>query len=278
MQFIDSHCHFDFEPFDGDRNAQWLLARDRGIAGLLIPGVEPLQWNRAKTYSNQYSGIRYAVGIHPWWLKNHHESLDCEAVSSAQLLNKKPLNKKLMQRIGQHVSNENCVAIGECGLDKNIPLDMAIQQQYLDAFLGLAKDLHLPIILHCYKAHNELALLLKRHKLNDSCLNGVVHAFSGSLDLAKSYQSKGLLLGVGGTITYPRAVKTRRTVSQLSQDAILLETDAPDMPLMGFQGQRNTPAQLIGIAESLAALRGETLDEVAKYTSCNAQALFGEFV
>lgn len=293
MTFIDSHCHFDFEQFDEDRDYQWKLAGERNVKGLLIPGIEPLQWDKAKAYATHYTGMRYAVGIHPWWLKTYHESLSFDLANSGpsnnairpfgnklisgSLINSGLIGDNVIQKIEKHVSNERCVAIGECGLDKSIPLDMAIQQQYLDPFLALAKELNLPIILHCYKAHNELAVLLKRHNLNDARLNGVIHAFSGSLDLAKSYQKKGFLLGVGGTITYPRAAKTRHTVSQLSQNAIMLETDAPDMPLMGFQGHRNTPAQLVGIAESLATLRGESLAEVAEYTSRNAQALFGGF-
>jgi TatD DNase family protein len=163
------------------------------------------------------------------------------------------------------------VAIGECGLDAAITTSLAIQLPVFEAQLCLATELGLPIIIHCRRSHNELTSLLKRNKLPPG---GVIHAFSGSYEMAKQYWDMGFYLGIGGTITYERAHKTREAVKRMPLDALLLESDAPDMPLAGKQGQRNSPEHIPLIAQALAELRGESVQLIAEQTTRNAQTLF----
>ncbi len=118
---------------------------------------------------------------------------------------------------------------------------------------------------------NETLQLLARLK---PAGGGVIHGFTGSLDLARQYWALGFYLGVGGSITYPRANKTRQALASMPLESLLLETDAPDMPLNGFQGTPNSPLKIVNIAQALAALRTETIEDIARQTTENAHQLF----
>lgn len=256
MQFFDSHCHFDFAAFDKDRELVWRECGALGIAHLIIPGVSAEQWPLAASIAQQHKNIYLGVGLHPWWVSDDVAADDVVNIRQC-------LEKNLIQ--------EKCVAIGECGLDAVIETPMQLQQQVLDIHLQLAQKISLPLIIHCRKAHNELLVQLKSFNLP---AGGVIHGFSGSYELAASYWDIGFRLGIGGTITYDRANKTRMAVKKLPLDAILLETDAPDMPLSGKQGERNSPIHIIEIAQALADLRGEPLKKIAAQTTLNSRTLF----
>lgn len=260
MFFFDSHCHFDFADFDNDRDNVWRECVQQGIRHLIIPGVSPDQWLHAASITNQYEGIYYAAGLHPWWIKEQINSSD---ISDYLISFKKQLVVQLAQ--------SKCVAVGECGLDAAIDVLMDMQQIVFEAHLHIAQATQKPLIIHCRKAHNEMLKLLKSYALSGG---GVIHGFSGSAEIAKQYWSLGFRLGIGGTITYERANKTREAVQQIPLEAIILETDAPDMPLQGKQGGRNSPIHLVQIAKELASLRGGDLAHIAKQTTLNAQSLF----
>lgn len=257
MEFFDSHCHFDFAAFDSDRETVWRGCNAQGIHSLIIPGISPEQWRTAANISAQYDNIYIAVGLHPWWIKTN-EVTDDYCV-------------QLKQVLLENIALQNCVAIGECGLDASIEAPLELQQQILDVHLHLAQATQKPLIIHCVKTHNEMLQQLKKYHLP---AGGVIHAFSGSYEMAAQYWGIGFRLGIGGTITYERANKTRQAVKQLPLESLLLETDAPDMPLSGKQGQRNSPENIIHIAEALAELRGEPLEYIAQQTTHNAQQLF----
>jgi TatD DNase family protein len=258
--FFDSHCHFDFADFDQDREQVWRDCNERGIQHLMIPGVAPEQWQAAADIAGQYKNIVIGVGLHPHWVQK-----DLAIDSHEDYL------FQLKAQLKNNIHQQECVAIGECGLDSFIETSMDLQQHVLVVHLQLAQEIRLPLIIHCRKAHNELFALLQEYDLP---AGGVIHAFSGSYELAARYWAMGFRLGIGGTITYGRAQKTRTAVKQLPLDAILLETDAPDMPLSGKQGERNSPVNIIEVAKALADLRGETLATIATQTTRNAQTLF----
>jgi TatD DNase family protein len=162
--------------------------------------------------------------------------------------------------------------VGETGLDlyRDDP-QFERQQVMLEAQLRLAKRYDLPVILHSRRTHDTLAMLLKKHALPRT---GVVHGFAGSLQQAERFVQSGYKIGVGGTITYPRASKTRDVMARLPLSALLLETDAPDMPLNGFQGQPNRPEQVARVFASLCELRQEPADVIANALIHNTKALF----
>lgn len=261
---FDSHCHFDFPEFDADREQIWAGCRMLGIEQLMIPGVSPDQWARAEKIAQQLPGIYFSAGVHPWFIEHTWPHIKTSEFSAADA---QQLRKQLVPWLAQ----SRCRALGECGLDGAIELPLDLQLAVLECQICIARDFNKPLILHCRKANNELLQLLAREPLS---AGGVIHAFSGSLEMAQQYWKHGFYLGIGGTITYERAAKTRAAVAAMPIESLLLETDAPDMPLAGYQGQRNSPEKLLRVAECLADLRGENLEHVALQTTTNAERLF----
>lgn len=270
MLFFDSHCHFDFAIFDKDRDLIWRECDALGIMHLIIPGVAPEQWPTAAAIARPYRNMYWGAGLHPWWING--ESIKKESLKNDAVENDIELFlKSLHQQLQKNSRQQKCIAIGECGLDATIETPIALQQQVLDIHLQLAQQVSKPLIIHCRNMHNELLQQLKAYNLTGG---GVIHGFSGSYELAVSYWNMGFRLGIGGTITYERANKTRTAVKKLPLDAILLETDAPDMPLSGKQGERNSPTYIVEVAQTLADLRGESLEKIAAQTTLNSRTLF----
>lgn len=266
MPFFDSHCHFDFTEFDADRMQLWRQAMTLGVQGLLIPGVGPVQWPAAQALSRQLSGCYFALGIHPWWIDKTATdplALQFYAYQMSLLLDEDKANEQ-----------PRCIAIGEAGLDKNIDVPISRQLDLLDWHIDLANQFHLPLIVHSVKTHNELIAHCKK---NPPLYGGVVHAFSGSYETAMQLISLGFYLGAGGTISYGRAQKTRSTFARVPLESVLLETDAPDMPLSGEQGQRNSPENLPRIAQLFAELRNESPETITAVVWENNRRLFGIF-
>ena len=238
---IDSHCHIDFCCFDHDRNDVLNSCKKLAVDTIVIPGTEASQWQKQIDLCHLYPQLRFALGLHPYFLKSF-ESL--HLVELSQLLNQ---------------FQDKVLAVGEIGLDTHIDVDWKLQLQVFEQQLLIAEERMLPVILHHRNSHNELIRTLKAKKFTQG---GIVHAFSGSVEVAKTYIDLGFKIGVGGGITYSRASKTRNTLAQLPINCLVLETDAPDMPLMGKQGQRNSPEYLPEIFESLLSLRTETKQQL----------------
>lgn len=255
---FDSHCHFDFAEFDADREEVWQRAQNLGVNNALIPGVSPEQWPRAQKLSDELPGLYHAVGIHPWWLKTAWPEAE-------------PERANLADRMKTLLNGQRCIALAECGLDGAIDTPMEQQLAVVNWHLEVAQETGYPIIFHCHKAHHLLQPLLKKYALPQG---GMIHAFSGSQQNAEDYWELGYYLGIGGTITYERAHKTRAAVKNLPLEALVLETDAPDMPLQGRQGQRNSPEYLPEVVHALAQLHQQHDATIAQQTTANAQRLF----
>jgi TatD DNase family protein len=250
---VDSHCHFDFTEFDTDRDSLWQQCQQSGIGGLIVPGVSPDQWSKAQQLSENLKGIYFAVGLHPWWLE------------------KTNIDKIFFERLSTYLDDPRCVALGECGLDSVIDTSMPQQLEVFEQQIALACDVRKPLIIHARKTHSETLSLLKRYLPQQG---GVIHGFSGSLEIAQAYWNLGFYLGVGGTISYERANKTREAIKQMPLESLLLETDAPDMPLQGRQGERNSPAYLQDIAQTLADLKKLPVADIVRQTTDNTCCLF----
>ncbi|MCQ3830522.1 TatD family hydrolase [Microbulbifer elongatus] len=261
MALIDSHCHFDFDAFSADRGQVWARCQGLGMQGLIIPGVSIPQWRHLFALVQSEPGWFGAVGVHPWWVAD----LALGAAEVGRAVVERVQHER--KRGGQH-----CVAIGECGLDANIETPLEAQIPVFEAQLQAAQTLSLPVIVHCVRCHNEVLKALK-----SICpeKGGVIHAFSGSREIAEEYIRLGFSLGVGGTITYERAAKTRATLSDVPLEKLLLESDAPDMPHAGRQGERNSPEYLPAVAQTLAELHGVPVETVIAQTGNNARVLFG---
>ncbi len=252
-RFIDTHCHFDFPPFTGDERASIQRACEAGVEKIIVPATEAAHFPRVLALAARFPSLYAALGLHPIVIERHADD-DPD---------------KLQQALAQQ---QNVVAVGEIGLDlyRDDP-QFARQERFLDAQLQLAKRYDLPVILHSRRTHDKLAMRFKRQELPRT---GVVHGFAGSLQQAERFVRLGYKIGVGGTITYPRASKTRDVMARLPLDALLLETDAPDMPLKGFQGQPNRPEQAARVFDALCELRPEPAEVIADTLYRNTITLF----
>ncbi|CAM4313998.1 TatD family hydrolase [Pseudoalteromonas ostreae] len=233
MAFIDSHCHLDFTEFDACRAQLINQCQQHNIKKLIVPGVTLAQSQALIAFSAQHTNVRIAAGLHPYFLAEYQHSHLAALTEFAE----------------QHRSQ--LIAIGECGIDRSID-DLAVQTQIFEHHIALANQLELPLIVHHRQSHDLIAQAFKRCQPKKG---GVIHAFSGSMQQAQYYIKQGFKLGVGGVITYQRAQKTRSVVAQIAPEHLLLETDAPAMPLAGFQGQINTPLQLPLVFEQLCQLK-----------------------
>ncbi|MFH0476205.1 metal-dependent hydrolase [Kluyvera ascorbata] len=254
-RFIDTHCHFDFPPFTGDEEASIQRAAAVGVNKIIIPATEADNFPRVLALAERFPPLYAAVGLHPIVVERHNDE------SLAQL------EAAIAQKPAK------LVAVGEIGLDLYRENPQFERQQYLlDEQLRLAKRYDLPVILHSRRTHDKLALHLKRHNLPRT---GVVHGFAGSFQQAERFVQLGYKIGVGGTISYPRASKTRDVMAQLPLSSLVLETDAPDMPLNGYQGQPNRPERVAEVFTHLCSLRYESPEEIATALLENTHALFG---
>lgn len=253
LALFDSHCHLDLPELWPDWQQHWQQALAVGVQGCLIPAVQQNAWQPLLDLSASYPQFQIALGIHPWWVAQHQ-------TSSLKLL------ETLLQ---QHAANIS--AVGEIGLDFAIdPAGFTQQQQFFSAQLALAGQFAKPVVLHHRKSMVQLLAELKRQKFQ---YGGILHAFSGSPEQGQAFVDLGFKLGIGGTITYPRAAKTQRAVSKLPLDCFVLETDAPAMPLSGFQGQINTPKQLAMVFQAFCQLRRESPQSIAEQLWRNTQSV-----
>ncbi|MCG7368164.1 TatD family hydrolase [Pantoea sp. ACRSH] len=254
MRFTDTHCHFDFPPFAGDERASIARAAEAGVERIIVPAVEASRFARIVSLAAQHPALYAALGLHPIAIDRHEEA------------HLEQLEHWLRQQPAK------LTAIGEIGLDLYMDNPQFARQEFLlDAQLRLAKRYDLPVIMHSRRTHDKLALHLRRHDLPR---RGVVHGFAGSLQQAQAFIKLGYAIGVGGTLTYERASKTRNTLAQLPLDALLLETDAPDMPLHGFQGEPNRPERARLVWQTLCELRPEPPQAIAEALWRNTCALF----
>lgn len=242
MQLIDTHCHLDFPVFDSERAALLAECRQLGVGEYIIPAVGEENWGRVMALAAEHDGISYALGVHPWYVGGQTPAV----------------LTRLQQRLAERP--RGLVAVGECGLDLRSRVPQEGQLEMFEAQIELAKEHELPLIVHSVRANDTVAKILRR--LRPAC-GGVIHAFSGSLQQAEAFWQLGFRLGIGGVISFERANKTREAVRDMPLEALLLETDAPDMPLQGQQGAPNTPANLPIIAQLLADLRQQPLAHVA---------------
>jgi TatD DNase family protein len=248
--FIDSHCHLDFSCFDHDRTEVLEKCDTLGVKKIVLPGTQATAWGKQIELAQHFEQLRFALGLHPYFL--HHFN-PRHLIDLADLL---------------QLHKDHVVALGEIGLDTVIDVDWELQIFVCARQLDIADECGLPVILHHRQSHNELIRMLKIKKFKQG---GIVHAFTGSLQQARTYIDLGFTLGIGGSITYPRANKTREAIRQLPLSSLVLETDAPDMPLMGKQGRRNSPEFLPNIFDSLLALRKESHLEVQNACLLNVQ-------
>ena len=269
---VDTHCHLDAAEFDGDRAEVAKAAAHAGVGLIVVPSVERANFGAVASVCRDYSSCLAAYGIHPMYVERAREA-DLDVLRETVL-------------------REHPLAVGEIGLDRFVESrDDARQEFYLNAQLQIARDSGLPVLLHVRRAIDPVLKQLRRCRVP----GGIAHAFNGSRQQAAEFIKLGFKLGFGGAMTFPRATGIRELAATLPLDAIVLETDAPDMPPEWLAAPaasdhagcasdsadgrrrtvppRNTPDQLPRIAQALAGLRGIAVQAVAEATTANAAAV-----
>jgi len=253
--WIDTHCHLDAREFDVDRDEVVARAVAAGVQMMVLPAVDVAGFGRVRECAHRY-GYAYALGIHP---------LAVAQATSSDL-------EQLRDAAARACSDRHFVAIGEIGLDCNAGAPpMQVQEAFYREQLQLARQLNLPVILHVRRSADRLLYHLRRVGSN----GGIAHAFNGSAVQAQGFLDLGLRLGFGGAATYDGSRRIRRFAAELPAEAVVLETDAPDIPPQWLrrngQVRRNEPCELASVAAVIAALRSISPPELATLTGRNAR-------
>lgn len=281
MQWIDTHCHLDAHEFSTSAQTERALAATNHVALCVLPAVELANFEAVRALAHA-QGDAYCLGIHPLYVGRAQDD-DLDQLDAA---------------LKRYQDDPRLVAVGEIGLDFFVP-ELQVsplrerQIHFFRAQLKLANKYHLPVVLHSRRSVDQVLKHLRElarpapdvgasDPAEVAKWRGIAHAFNGSLQQAQAFIDLGCKLGFGGALTFERALQLRRLASQLPLDAIVLETDSPDMPphwLYATAAQRaagqmqgvNSPAQLPRIAAELAALRGISESALSLATTYNAQ-------
>lgn len=260
--FVDTHCHLNFDAFDRDRVQVVQRARENGINRILNPGIDIETSKTALRYSIEYPEVYAAVGVHP------NSGLSWTLSSLSEL-------KQLARE-------QKVVAIGEIGLDyyhDHAPRDL--QRSIFLQQLELAADLGFPVIIHNREAFEDILDILQHwhHSLKDSRLKladnpGVMHSYSGTVEMAKALITLNFKIGITGPVTFRNSQLLQSVVRSVRLESLLTETDAPYLTPHPYRGKRNEPANVRIVAEKIAELITYPVNQVAKVTTEEADKLF----
>ena len=248
--WFDTHCHLDAAEYDTDRDSVAARMGHEGVTATLVPAVDIASLARVADCCTRYPGCLPAFGIHPLFV---HQA-----------------GEEDLSRLREAVAAQRPVAIGEIGLDGFVAgLDMARQEFFFAEQLKIAREFDLPVVLHIRRAQD----LVLKHLRRIGVRGGFAHAFNGSRQQADAFIDRGCKLGFGGAMTHPRATRIRELAATLPDEAIVLETDSPDIPPAWLAGGRNEPGELPAIGAILAELRGTSRERIAAFTTDNANEI-----
>lgn len=251
---FDTHAHLDDDRFDEDRDEVIRQCRQDGVDLILNAGSNMETSVKAIALSGKYEFIYAAVGVHP------HDASDMDAETAAAL--------------AALAENRKVRAIGEIGLDYHYDLSPRdVQKGRFIEQIDLARQLKLPVIVHDREAHGDVMDIFKKTRIKE--VGGVLHSFSGSVEMALECLKMGLYLSISGPVTFSNAKKTVEAVREIPLDMLLIETDSPYLTPVPYRGKRNYPGYVRLVAEKIAEIKGITFEEVAQKTMKNGKRLFG---
>ncbi|MEC4722373.1 TatD family hydrolase [Noviherbaspirillum sp. CPCC 100848] len=255
--WIDTHCHLDAAEFAGDAAGVASRAGAQDVSMIVIPAIAVDNFETVRRLAADNANCSYALGIHPIFVPQAEEG---------DLL-------KLRNAVEAAMDDPRLVAIGEIGLDLFIPALTRSplrekQEHFYSEQLKIARDFDLPVLLHVRRSQDLVLKYLRRIAVQ----GGIAHAFNGSFQQAEEFIRRGFKLGFGGAMTFTRALQIRRLAADLPEDALVLETDAPDISPAWLHPARNSPEQLPAIGHVLAELRGVDERHIAGVTARNAHA------
>lgn len=250
---FDSHAHLDGSEFDGDRNEVIHRAKANHLEGILSCGTTLASSLRNVELAEEIPMVYAAVGIHP------HETYQIEADT--------------MPKLRELAKRKKVKAIGETGLDYHYNFSIPeVQQKSLAMHVRLAREVGLPLSIHCRNAEADLIRILKEERAHEA--GGVIHCFTGSAEAAEAYLELGFFLGVSGIITFKSPGALTEIISTISISKLLVETDSPYLAPTPHRGKRNEPSFVVQTAKKLAELKGVSFEDVSDATTANARTLF----
>ena len=248
---IDTHCHLDMKEFDTDREEVIERAKAAGIEAMLTVGSDLEGTVRAMKLSSQYDFIYACIGIHP------HDAKD--------------FNEDIYRKLKEWAKGTKVVAIGETGLDYHYDHSpRQVQRNVFEKHLRLSEETGLPVIIHSREAQEDTIGILRRSGVN----RGVLHCFSGNMEMAEQVMSMGFYISVAGPVTFKKTRELKEIAGSIPDDYLMVETDAPYLSPEPFRGRRNEPAFIIETLKQIADLRKVSLEDMARITSLNAKRLF----
>lgn len=250
---FDTHAHLDDSRFDEDRDKVIGQCKDEGLELILNPGCDLRTSLKSIALAKKYDFIYAAVGIHP------HDA--------------KSMDKDTLSVLGDLAGNPRVKAIGEIGLDYHYDLSPRdVQKLRFIEQIDLAKQLKLPIIVHDRESHGDIMDIFK--KMNVKGMGGVLHSFSGSVEMARECLKLDFYISISGSLTFKNAVKTLEVVREVPLERLLIETDSPYLTPVPHRGERNYPGYVRYVAEKIAEIKGISLEEVAQKTLENGKLFF----
>jgi TatD DNase family protein len=246
---IDTHCHLDLEPLSLRLAAVVSDAHLAGVTQFVVPGVHPDGWERMASLAREYESIFPAFGIHPM----HADLADDSSLSRLAAL------------------SSGGVAIGEIGLDPTYKVSMEHQERAFRKQLRLAVSLGLPVLIHCRRAFRQTLLILQEEGARS--VGGIMHAYSGSPEMAREFIRLGFAISISGMVTRDNSVRLPGVVRELPLEALVLETDAPDMTPQRFRGQPNQPAYLMETLHAVARIKGVQAVDAARFFRAGSLAV-----
>ncbi len=255
MKLIDCHCHLESESLLQRIDSIVQRADSAGVVKMITCSITPEQWELSESLAGRFPQVEFANGIHPWYIKQG-DSVSLDALYLA--------------------GKRGASAIGEIGLDKKkAPVPFDIQLQFFEAQLSIAKELGLPVIMHCRGAFEEAARSIKR--IGGLPAGGIIHSFSGSAEIAEVFIRLNIAFSLGGILTYRNSQKRAKMLRRIFPDHFLLETDSPDIPPVEKKHgdeQFNEPANIVFNLEAAAELLGLSTEETADAATANAARIF----
>ena len=250
--FIDSHAHIQLSQFNGDRDGVLARADEAGVSNILVIGFDMETSLGAVALAEQHAHIYATVGMHP------HDAKD--------------LTPDVLKTFRELAAHPKVIALGEMGLDYYRNLSpRPVQKDAFEKQLDLAEELGMPIVIHNRDAYSDILPILEARQ---GRIRGVLHCFTGDVELMHRSLAIGFHIGIGGIVTYPNAKEVQAVAQEVPKDRLLIETDCPWLAPQFRRGKRNEPAYVRAVAEKIAELRGTTIEAIGKTTAKNFHALF----
>lgn len=247
---FDAHAHYDDKWFDEDRDVLLSSMPENGVSYIVNASVNIATAHTAIGYAERYPFMYACVGIHP-------ENLE-------------GLAEDYLGQLTALLRHPRVVALGEIGLDYHWDIEKPLQQRVFEEQLRLAKELDVPVVIHDREAHGDTMELLRKYRPK-----GLMHCFSGSVEMLKEVMKLGLYISLGGTVTFKNARVPVEVAAAVPLDRLLLETDAPYLSPVPFRGKRNDSSNIACTAQRIAEIRGMDPQELVNITTENAKRMYG---